>query len=132
MVRQFFFPFCFILKQKVCNKCLVVKKQQFCLIITLFRWFLITENKHLSRDPQLSSVTRNCQIYSMQLNTLKTVLCFKFKEFLNFIIRRGTYLLINLCSFVSPNFLSKRHASLILGMQKVTVFIYRLTDPIYR
>ena len=33
---------------------------------------MITEYKHLSRDPQLSSVTRNCQIYIMQLDTLKT------------------------------------------------------------
>jgi len=26
---------------------------------------MITENKHLLRDPELSTVTRNCQIYIM-------------------------------------------------------------------
>jgi len=30
------------------------------------------EKKHLSRDPQLSSVTRKCQIYSTQMDSLKT------------------------------------------------------------
>jgi len=69
---------------KECNKCIVVKTA-FCLIITLLSWLLVIENKHLSRDPQLSSVTRNCQIYNMQLDTLKTG-SFKLKELINFII----------------------------------------------
>jgi len=30
-----------------------------------------TENKHLLRDPELSSVTRKCQIYNMPLDILK-------------------------------------------------------------
>jgi len=40
---------------------------------------MITEYKHLSRDPQLSIVNRNCQKYIMQLDTLKTGI-FKSKE----------------------------------------------------
>jgi len=39
-------------------------------MLTLFRYPLITENKHLLRDPELSSVTRNCQIYIVLLDTL--------------------------------------------------------------
>jgi len=101
-VRSFFYMFCFILKL-MCAINVLLLKQLFCLIITLLSWLLATENKHLSRDPQLASVTRNCQIYSMQLDTLKTGI-FKLKEFMNFIIVRGDMLLNNLCSFVSPNF----------------------------
>ena len=48
----------------------------------------------MSCDPQLSSVTRNCQIYNMQLDTLNTWF-FKLKEFLNFIIVRRNKLLNN-------------------------------------
>ena len=51
----------------------------------------------------MSSVTRNCQIYSMQFDTLNTGF-FKLKEFLNFIIVRRNNLLNNKCRFVSPNF----------------------------
>jgi len=47
------------------------KKICFCLMLALFRCHLITENKRLLRDPELSSVTRNCQIYMMPLDTLK-------------------------------------------------------------
>jgi len=39
----------------------------------------------LLRDPQLSSVTRNCQINIMPLDTLMTGI-YKWKEFLNCII----------------------------------------------
>jgi len=39
-------------------------------MLTLFIFPLKTENKHLLRDPELSSVTRNCQIYIMPLDTL--------------------------------------------------------------
>ena len=42
-------------KVKVYNKCLIVKTA-FCLIITVLSWLLVTENKHLSRDPQLSNL----------------------------------------------------------------------------
>ena len=37
------------------------------LTIKLESGIWITENKHFSREPQLSSVTRNCQIYSMHV-----------------------------------------------------------------
>jgi len=81
---------------------------EMCLVRgILFRLPLITENEHLSRDPQLSCVTRNCQICCMQLGTLKTGFFFKLKEFLNVIIVRMTYLLNNLCSIVFPNFRCK-------------------------
>jgi len=40
-------------------------------MLILFRCPLITENKHLLRDPELSIVTRNCQINIMPLDTLK-------------------------------------------------------------
>jgi len=67
MVRSFFtIFFCFILKL-MCNKCLVVKTA-FCYNIV--KLTPGNRKKHLSRDPQLSSVTRNCQIYSIQLDTL--------------------------------------------------------------
>ena len=46
------------------------KNSCFCLMLTLFRCPLITENKHLLRDLELSSVTRNCQIYIIPLDTL--------------------------------------------------------------
>jgi len=39
----------------------------------LVRWPLITKNKHLLGDPEMTSVTRNYQIYSMQLETFKMV-----------------------------------------------------------
>jgi len=62
-------------------------------------------NKHLSRDPQLSSVTRNSPIYSIQFDTLKTEI-FKLKEFMNFIIVRRNicwtiYAVLFLQTFVS-------------------------------
>ena len=47
------------------------KNSCFCWMLTLFRCHLITENKHLLRDPELSSVTCNCQIYIMPLDTLQ-------------------------------------------------------------
>ena len=40
----------------------------FSLMLTLFICPLITEDQHLLRDPELSSVTRNCQIYIMPLD----------------------------------------------------------------
>ena len=101
---------------KVCNKCIVVKTAVL-LDYNIFRCPMITENKHLSRDPQLSSVTRNCQIYSRQLDTLKTGI-FNLKKNQNFIIVRRNYVLNNLCSFVSPNFFFKE-----------TGFVNFFTDP---
>jgi len=57
---------CFVyFKVKIWYKMSCCKKNRcFCLILTLFRCPLITENKHLLRDPELSIVTRNFQIYS--------------------------------------------------------------------
>ena len=46
------------------NEYLVIKKQ-------LFEVTPDNRNKHLSRDPEMASSTRNCQIYSLQLQTLK-------------------------------------------------------------
>jgi len=70
---------------------------------------MITEYKHLSRDPQLSSVARNCQICIMQLETLKTGI-FKSKEVINvvqcIIIRTIYAVYFSILSF-------QRHASLI-------------------
>jgi len=110
MVRSFFYIFLLNVKVKVCNTCLVVKTV-FCMIITLLSWFLVTENKHLSRDPQPSSVTLNCQIYIMQLDTVKTGI-FKLKEIMSFMIVRRNILLNNLiCSFVSPTFRFKETRS---------------------
>jgi len=44
-------------------------KQLFCLIITLLRWpLMLTENKHLSRDSQLSNLLHAVR-YSRYLNT---------------------------------------------------------------
>ena len=103
----------FYSEANVCLKCLATKQQLFCLIITLFRWPLIIENKHLSRDLQLPSVTRNCQIYSTQLNTLITCFFFKFKEFLNFIIVKRNFCWTNNAVLFLQTFDPKRHASFI-------------------
>jgi len=65
-------------------------------------WTFITLPATVKCDPQLSSVTRNCQICIMQLNTLKTGI-FKSKEFMNGIIIRRNFSLNNTCSFNSPH-----------------------------
>jgi len=79
------------------------KNRCFCLMLTLFRWPLITENKHLLLDPELSSVTRNCQIYIMPLDTLKIGI-YKLKDFMNCIKVKRNNLLNNIYSSVSPDF----------------------------
>ena len=89
----------------------------FCLILTLFRCPLITENKHLLRDPELSSVTRNCQIYIMQLDTLKIGI-YKLKEFRNCIEVKRNNLLISIYSSVFPDFRFKE-----------TPYVNFFTDP---
>ena len=68
--RSFTKCVCFILKQKRVIHVLL-SKRLFCLIKTLLKWPLITENKYLSRDLQLSSVTRYWQTYSMQLDHMQ-------------------------------------------------------------
>ena len=79
------------------------KNSCFCLMLTLFRCPLITENKHLLRDPELSSVTRNCQSYIMPLDTLKIGI-YKLKYFMNCIKVKRNNLLNSIYSSVSPDF----------------------------
>ena len=89
----------------------------FCLMLTLFWCPLITENKHLLRDPELSSVTRNCQIYIMPLETLKIGI-YKLKEFMNCIKVKRNNLLNSIYSTVYPDFRFKE-----------TPFVNFFTDP---
>ena len=63
------------------------------------RYFLF----NLLRDPELSSVTRNCQIYFMPLDNLKTGV-YKLKDFMNYIKVKRNNLLNSLYSFVSSDF----------------------------
>jgi len=86
-------------------------------MLTLSRCSLITENKHLFRDPELSSVTRNCQIYIMPLDTLKIGI-YKLKEYMNCINVKRNNLLNSIYSFVSPDF-----------RFQVTSFVNFFTDP---
>jgi len=82
---------------------LLYENSCFSLMFTLVRCPLITENKHLSRDPELSSVTRNCQIYIMPLETLKIEI-YKLKDFMNCIKVKRNNLLNSMYSSVSPDF----------------------------
>jgi len=85
---------CFVcFEVKVWYKMSCCKKNScFYLMFTLFICPLITENKHLLRDPELSSVTRNCQIYIMSLDTLKIGI-YKLKYFMNCIkVKRNNLL----------------------------------------
>ena len=94
-------------------KCLVVRKTDvFCLMLTLFRCPLITENKHLLHDPELSSVTLNCQFYIMPLDTLK-IGVYKLKDFMNCIKVKRNNLLDSIYKSVSPDFVLKRYPTLI-------------------
>ena len=93
------------------------KNSCFCLMLTLFRCPLITENKLLLRDPELSSVTRNCQIYIIPLDTLKIGI-YKLKDFMNCIKVKRNNLLNSIYSSVSPYFCFKE-----------TPYVYFFTDP---
>ena len=86
-------------------------------MLTLFTCHLITENKHLLRDPELSSVTRNCQIYIMPLDTLKIGI-YKLKDFINCIKVKRNSLLNGKHSSVSPDFRFKE-----------TPYVNFYTDP---
>jgi len=86
-------------------------------MLTLLRCTLITENKHLLRDPELSSVTRNCQYNIMQLDTLKIGI-YKLKDFMNCIKVKRNNLLNSIYSSVSPDFRFKE-----------TPYISFFTDP---
>ena len=71
-----------------------------------------TENKHLLRDPELSSVTHNCQIYIMPLDTLKIGIN-KLKDFMNCIKLKRNNLLNSIYSSVSPDFRFKETPTLV-------------------
>jgi len=88
-----------------------------CLMLTLLRCPLITENKHLLRDPELSRVTRNCQIYIMPLDNLNLGI-YKLKDFINCIKLKRNNLLNSLYSSVSQDFLFKE-----------TPYVNFFTDP---
>ena len=75
----------------------------FCFMLTLLRCPLITENKHLLRDPELSIVTRNCQIFIMPLYTLKIGINI-LKDFMNCIKVKRNNVLNSIYNFVSPDF----------------------------
>jgi len=86
------------------------KNSCFCLMLTLFRCPLITENKHLY-------VTRNCQIYIMPLDTLKKGNN-KLNEFMYCIKFKRNNLLNSIYSSVFPEFSFKE-----------TPFTNFFTDP---
>ena len=90
------------------------KNSCFCLMFTLFRCSLITENKHLLRGPELSSVTRNCQIYIIPLDTSTPKIgIYKLKDFMNCIKVKRNNLWNSINSSVSSTFVLKRHPTLI-------------------
>ena len=93
------------------------KNSCFWLMLTLFRCPLITKNKHLLRDPELTSVTRNCQIYIMPLDTLK-IWIYSLKDFMNCIKVKRNNLLNSIHSSVSPDFRFKE-----------TPYVNFFTDP---
>ena len=95
------------------------KSSCFCLMLTLIGCPLLTENKHLHvlRDPELSSVTGNCQIYIMPLDTLKIGI-YILKDFINCIKVKRNNLLNSICSSVSLDF-----------RFKMTPYVNFYTDP---
>jgi len=99
------FYMCFVyFEVKVWYKMSCCKKNScFCLMLTLFRCPLIIGNKHLLRDPELSSVTRNCQIYIMPLETLKRGI-YKLKDYTNCIKLKRNNLFNSIYGSVSPDF----------------------------
>jgi len=103
---------------KVLYKMSCCKKNRcFCLMLTWFKCPLITEKRHLLRDPELSIVTRNCQIYIMPLDTLKIGI-YKSKDFMNCIKVKRNNLLNSIYSSVSPDFRFKE-----------TPYVNFFTDP---
>jgi len=99
------FYMCFVcFEVKVWYKMSSCKKNScFCLMLTLFRCPLIAKIKHLLRDPELSTVTRNCQINIMPFDTLK-IGNYKLKNFMNCIKVKRNNLLNRIYSSVSPDF----------------------------
>ena len=75
------------------------------------------KQQHLLSDPELSSVTRNCQIYIMPLDTLKIGI-YKLKDFMNCIKVKRNNLLNSIYSSVSPDFRFKE-----------TPYVTFFTDP---
>jgi len=93
------------------------KNSCFCLTLTLFRCPLITGKKHLLHDPELSSVTRNCQIYIIPLDTVKIGIN-KFKDIINCIKVKRNNLFNSIYGSVSPDFRFKE-----------TPYVNFFTDP---
>jgi len=89
----------------------------FCLMLTWFKCPLITEHEHLLRDPELLSVTRNCQLYIKPLDTLKIGI-YKLNVFMNCIKVKRNSLLNSIHSSVSPDFRIKE-----------TPYVNFYTDP---
>jgi len=110
---------CFVyFEVKVWYKMSCCKKNScFYLMFTLFICPLIKDNKHLLRDPELSSVTRNCQIYIMPLDTLKIGI-YKLKYFMNCIKVKRNYLFNSIHRSASPDFRFKE-----------TTYVNFFTDP---
>jgi len=86
-------------------------------MFTLFICPLIKDNKHLLRDPELSSVTRNCQMYIMPLDTLKIGI-YKLKYFMNCIKVKRNNLFNSIHRSASPDFRFKE-----------TTYVNFFTDP---
>ena len=93
VIEMSFFYMCYAyFEVKVQYKMSCCKKNScFSSMLTLFRCRLITENQHLLRDPELSSVTRNCQIYIMPLETLKIYIQLYFLHSLEIYNINNTY-----------------------------------------
>jgi len=74
-------------------------------MLTLFRCPLLTEKNiyNVLRDPELPSVTRNCQIYIMPLDNLNIGI-YKLKYFMNCIKVKRNNLLNSLYRSVSLDF----------------------------
>ena len=85
--------------------------------VNIVKMPLLTETKHLLRDPELSSVTRNCQIYIMPLDNLN-IGTYQLKDLMNCIKVKRNNLLNSLYSFVSPDFRFKE-----------TPYVNFFTDP---
>ena len=109
------FYMCFVyFEVKVWYKMSCCKKIS-CFCLMLFRCPLITKKNHLLRDPELSSVTRNCHI--MPLDTFKKGI-FKLKDFMNCIKVKWNNLLNSIYSSASPDFRFKE-----------TPYVNFYTDP---
>ena len=115
------FYMCFVFFEvKVWYKMSCCKRNScLCLMLTLFRCPLLTEKNiyNVLRDPELPSVTRNCQIYIMPLDNLNVGI-YKLKKIMNCIKVKRNNLLNSLYSSVSIDFCFKE-----------TPYVNFFTDP---